>query len=626
VVGALVLAAVLAVAAVSFASAGEAAGQTREIEDAKAQAEQVRLEIEATLQDVAEAQELYNEAAAELDAVQAEIRANERDLKKTSRALKVARARLAGRAQDSYKSGGVLFLDVLLSVRSFSELSQKGDFLARVLTEDRAALKEMRRIRDRLDSQRAALEAKRARKAEILGQMEAQQAAIDARLQEQRQMLEGLDAEVRRLVQEEQARQAREAAERRAREEAQRAAEEEAARQAEAERAAAAEEARVAVQQYSTATEEVQEEAVRAAEAEAAARQERERQEALAAEAERLAQEAEARAEKARQDEEARRRAEEELERQRQEAEEARRLAEEQARAEEEARAERERILAEAEEAERQADLQAEQQAAEEAGIPPEDLGATGDQYAGADQYAGEDQYAGGQYEDQYGGETPPEEPAVGEPAVGEPAVEEPAEEAPAEGQYEEPEAEEPESEEPAAEEPPAEEPAASEEQYQADGAGEDSGGPVAADPRLQALIDNPNIEMREGVQADIAAGAVDPVILDVIEFAAERYPIELSAITTGHPYGGEATLAALGYGSYPNAHYFGRAVDIARVDGAPVSPGNPAAQELAQAIFDEFGPQELGSPWLFGAGSFSDALHQDHIHIGWAYGADGGL
>jgi hypothetical protein len=148
----------------------------------------------------------------------------------------------------------------------------------------------------------------------------------------------------------------------------------------------------------------------------------------------------------------------------------------------------------------------------------------------------------------------------------------------------------------------------------------------VAADARGQAILDDPNITLRDGVRTDVAAGAVDPVVLDVIEFAASRYEIELSAIATGHPYGGDPTLDALGYVGYPNSHYFQRAVDISHVDGAAVSSGNASAQDLAQAIYDEFQPQELGSPWLFGDGSFSDALHQDHIHVGWAYGTDGGL
>ncbi len=66
--------------------------------------------------------------------------------------------------------------------------------------------------------------------------------------------------------------------------------------------------------------------------------------------------------------------------------------------------------------------------------------------------------------------------------------------------------------------------------------------------------------------------------------------------------------------------------MDIYEVDGVPVSSGNQAAHDLAQSIEDNFAPEELGSPWVFGTGSFSDALHQNHIHVGWAYGADGGL
>ncbi|MCA3748491.1 MAG: hypothetical protein IN808_05045, partial [Rubrobacter sp.] len=147
---------------------------------------------------------------------------------------------------------------------------------------------------------------------------------------------------------------------------------------------------------------------------------------------------------------------------------------------------------------------------------------------------------------------------------------------------------------------------------------------PEVSDPRVQAILENPNITLTEMARQDLISGIVDPRVLDVVEFAASEHAISISVFATGHPYG--PTLDALGYAGYPNSHYFGRAVDIYAVDGAPVSSGNQAAYELAQAIHARFAPAELGSPWTFGEGSFSDAMHQDHIHVGWAYAASGSL
>ncbi len=147
---------------------------------------------------------------------------------------------------------------------------------------------------------------------------------------------------------------------------------------------------------------------------------------------------------------------------------------------------------------------------------------------------------------------------------------------------------------------------------------------PEVSDPRVQAILENPNITLTGMARQDLISGIVDPRVLDVVEFAASEHAISISVFATGHPYG--PTLDALGYAGYPNSHYFGRAVDIYAVDGAPVSSGNQAAYELAQAIHARFAPAELGSPWTFGEGSFSDAMHQDHIHVGWAYAASGSL
>lgn len=71
-----------------------------------------------------------------------------------------------------------------------------------------------------------------------------------------------------------------------------------------------------------------------------------------------------------------------------------------------------------------------------------------------------------------------------------------------------------------------------------------------------------------------------------------------------------------------PSNHAFGRAVDIGTVNGALVSPGNSAARRLAVAAGSlpaRFRPSEIGSPFLGipVPGAFTDADHQDHVHLG---------
>ena len=58
-----------------------------------------------------------------------------------------------------------------------------------------------------------------------------------------------------------------------------------------------------------------------------------------------------------------------------------------------------------------------------------------------------------------------------------------------------------------------------------------------------------------------------------------------------------------------------------ASVDGEIVNPGSGAARELASELSqlpEQYRPDEIGSPWpISGPGYFTDAGHQDHLHLG---------
>lgn len=535
---------VLFVGAVSSA----AQAQTPKIAAKQAEVAEAQARIEATLQELTEAQAAYDESQEKLGEVEKDISDNRRALEETEKKLDTAQTRLSDRAVGSYKSGGVVYLDVLLSVKSFADLSNKGKFVLQVLKQDRDAVVKIAALKKELASQQKNLEAKQQKQAGISARMRQEQAVIDDQLAEQRAVYDSLSGEVQRLIQEEQARQAREAARQLAEAEAQA----EAERLADAQREAAARTAREQMQQFTEASEDTRVEVERQAIAESDARNESQRLAVIAAENEEKAAKAKKKAER---------------DRLAAEAEEARQAAAEQAAAEEAARKEQERLVAEAQQAEQQAlqEAEAARQAEEQAAA---------DAAAAAEEAAAEE--AASAAEEQY---TPP-----------------------------------PEASEPAADAP----------ETSSEAAPEEAVGVTSSDPRVQAVLDNPSINLTSMAQQDLASGMIDSRVLDVVEFAAQEYTISISVFSTGHPFG--PTLDGLGLGGYPNAHYYGRAVDIYEVDGASVTSGNAAAQSLAQAIFDNFGPAELGSPWTFGEGSFSDALHQDHIHVGWAYGSDGGL
>ena len=72
--------------------------------------------------------------------------------------------------------------------------------------------------------------------------------------------------------------------------------------------------------------------------------------------------------------------------------------------------------------------------------------------------------------------------------------------------------------------------------------------------------------------------------------------------------------------GSISN-HHFGRGVDIAAIDGVPVNASNFDAREMASHLTEldpTIRPDEIGSPFaIAGPAFFTDAAHQNHIHIG---------
>ncbi|HKG63554.1 MAG TPA: CHAP domain-containing protein [Solirubrobacteraceae bacterium] len=140
------------------------------------------------------------------------------------------------------------------------------------------------------------------------------------------------------------------------------------------------------------------------------------------------------------------------------------------------------------------------------------------------------------------------------------------------------------------------------------DAASGSGGGGAAA----EALLQNKNLVLDADAQKDIRDGAVDPRMIALLGKLTEKHKIELSVIKTGH---GQFTSG----GSVSN-HFVGRGMDIARVDGEIVSPGSPAARELATEIAEMTGdlrPTEVGTPWAIGAsGFFTDGGHQDHLHV----------
>ena len=134
----------------------------------------------------------------------------------------------------------------------------------------------------------------------------------------------------------------------------------------------------------------------------------------------------------------------------------------------------------------------------------------------------------------------------------------------------------------------------------------------AAVIPADRDLLHNENLTFDADGIADLEAGRIDARIVSVLETLSREHTITVSAMCSDH--------AKFTAGGSISNHVYGRAVDIATVDGQPVSPGNAAAKEVAAALSrldPAIRPTEIGSPWaLDGSAYFTDADHQDHLHI----------
>jgi len=127
-------------------------------------------------------------------------------------------------------------------------------------------------------------------------------------------------------------------------------------------------------------------------------------------------------------------------------------------------------------------------------------------------------------------------------------------------------------------------------------------------------VLRSPSIHLSSAARADVERGLIDSRVLRVLLIISQRHSFRVGPFMTGHSFYVAGTRR-------PSNHSFGRAVDIAVVDGAAVSESNRAAFDVVTLVLSlppDLRPDEVGSPWdLPDRGSFSDSMHKNHVHLG---------
>jgi len=141
----------------------------------------------------------------------------------------------------------------------------------------------------------------------------------------------------------------------------------------------------------------------------------------------------------------------------------------------------------------------------------------------------------------------------------------------------------------------------------------------VALPGPTNAPINWGNVELSNQLEmVDIQSGAIDPRIINLIGAISQQHTITISSLRSDHSRNTSS-------GNVSN-HYYGRAMDIAAIDGIPctnVTPDGPCGTIARQlgALPPGQEPTELIYCWdpdgAANPNGFAQADHCDHVHVG---------
>ena len=161
------------------------------------------------------------------------------------------------------------------------------------------------------------------------------------------------------------------------------------------------------------------------------------------------------------------------------------------------------------------------------------------------------------------------------------------------------------------------------------------------ASGEARELLETRNFEASRKAIGDLKGGIVDERLVATLQAITNEHKVCVDAFKEGHyflpgvPDGPLIPDSYGGEGGLPNSHYYGRAVDVRRVNGAPVR-GNgtdPRVLDIGE-IISGIPPQERPDQ-VIGPESWAEALgrsteegwildedqlerHEDHIHLGY--------
>jgi Transglycosylase SLT domain len=141
----------------------------------------------------------------------------------------------------------------------------------------------------------------------------------------------------------------------------------------------------------------------------------------------------------------------------------------------------------------------------------------------------------------------------------------------------------------------------------------------------MQRTLADPKLSIYSCGRQDIQTGQIDRRVLAVMEYLVARgYRLTITSLKCGHSY-----LTASGNVS---AHSYGSAVDIAAVNGIPIT-GHQGPGSITEAVIKDLlllqgamRPAQIISLMDLGPPTFILADHYNHIHVGYTFSTSGNL
>jgi cell wall-associated NlpC family hydrolase len=166
------------------------------------QAAQVAREIDAMDQELGIATEAYNRVKVDLDTISTKVDATRKQLMEIKQNLRERRQILNQRALSLYKNGRTSMLEVMLNTRDFSDFLQRADFVYRVTESDNNLISRIKSNRDSVAALESQLAEQQRQQEGLVEQEAAKKYQIEAKLNQRRDLLNGLNADIQRLLSE----------------------------------------------------------------------------------------------------------------------------------------------------------------------------------------------------------------------------------------------------------------------------------------------------------------------------------------------------------------------------------------------------------------------------------------